>query len=1029
MGQPKHGEFPTKECAWQHDSFNKAASRSLTHSGDSDGHTCLPPTQQEASAPTSRSRSSSNSHDGSSNSNSSSSSARSASNGGSAHSLPRLLNPVSGFSVRRIREGPVSLHWPATAGSAAARGNNLHNLSPATAAKATEIAALAGGSRHAAAMQSLNAPWLPSNPLLCEQQQRQLLRLEPQKHELQHREKQQQQRQKNTPLTSSGVNSHTVAAARRQQEYPKQQQQQQQRHIEQTEQQQEEQEVATEEQKCRLHKLKQQLHSLGYKDNLDAKSCQLASRLLSDLVKSVGHFRALIIRYRELQQRLREETVAAAAAAAGQQREAAEAEKYKREAEAVHRQLRQQQRHQQQLQEELRSCRALVGTSGVIVTVSTVHVAVVSRPFCLQLPSLQLRFCCFISVAATYPVFAVINCPVVARSLVFTFLLVLSGRGAAAGDAAGASELLEQLRDGRQLLQQQLPRQQQNHEKEIEEMHELQKREDNAEKTELRLSLLSKEKELRELQEDFDALNASHQALRSASLKNRNSSRSSARPTTAASSSKACNRRLLLLRNTRGDATTERRLLLQRCNSLQKQLRAAQAEKEEVAAELKQWISRVMNFESGLQHAKEKATAAEKEQEVLRQKNCMEKIQAAKQEQRMQQQQEIRHLQQQLEAERKRNNEMREALLGLQAASKTAQRHAALLLQQQKRHEEQLQQQNMQQQQQQQPSWATCHEHAAAVAGSGAATNPAEPAAAVTPRRGASYNFQVCLDFKSWLSIIGCLALRLEQEKQRRSDACPASPLRQQQQQQLQQELQQLKLQQQKQQQMEQHLRSQLEAQAMTLAEHRKTVVDLQHQLLTAELERSRSAEAVSALEADKRKAEESIELLQQLLKQSEQQQWQLQRRVEAAEEVAAQQQQQQQQQKQQQQRQQQTEELVAHLTLTQAEGQQRQEALKAENAALQTELQQQQNQLRNAAAELEAATRRCIMAETDNESLIDKLDTLAAALAAKAAAEDTKSTAPALTALAPLSIAHPHEPAAAAAAAAASVRGSLRLR
>lgn len=74
----------------------------------------------------------------------------------------------------------------------------------------------------------------------------------------------------------------------------------------------------------------------------------------------------------------------------------------------------------------------------------------------------------------------------------------------------------------------------------------------------------------------------------------------------------------------------------------------------------------------------------------------------------MQQQQEIRHLQQQLEAERKRNNEMREALLGLQAASKTAQRHAALLLQQQKRHEEQLQQQNMQQQQQQQPSWATC---------------------------------------------------------------------------------------------------------------------------------------------------------------------------------------------------------------------------------------------------------------------------------------------------------------------------------
>lgn len=45
----------------------------------------------------------------------------------------------------------------------------------------------------------------------------------------------------------------------------------------------------------------------------------------------------------------------------------------------------------------------------------------------------------------------------------------------------------------------------------------------------------------------------------------------------------------------------------------------------------------------------------------------------------------------------------------------------------------------------------------------------------------------------------------------------------------------------------------------------------------------------MSALEADKRKAEESIELLQQLLKQSEQQQWQLQRRVEAAEEVAAQ--------------------------------------------------------------------------------------------------------------------------------------------
>lgn len=131
-------------------------------------------------------------------------------------------------------------------------------------------------------------------------------------------------------------------------------------------------------------------------------------------------------------------------------------------------------------------------------------------------PSLQLRFCCFISVAATYPVFAVINCPVVARSLVFTFLLVLSGRGAAAGDAAGASELLEQLRDGRQLLQQQLPRQQQNHEKEIEEMHELQKREDNAEKTELRLSLLSKEKELRELQEDFDALNASHQVLQHA---------------------------------------------------------------------------------------------------------------------------------------------------------------------------------------------------------------------------------------------------------------------------------------------------------------------------------------------------------------------------------------------------------------------------------------------------------------------------------------------------------------------------------
>lgn len=68
----------------------------------------------------------------------------------------------------------------------------------------------------------------------------------------------------------------------------------------------------------------------------------------------------LHLRYRELQQRLREETVSAAAAAAGQQREAAEAEKYKREAEAVHRQLRQQQRHQQQLQEELRSCRALL---------------------------------------------------------------------------------------------------------------------------------------------------------------------------------------------------------------------------------------------------------------------------------------------------------------------------------------------------------------------------------------------------------------------------------------------------------------------------------------------------------------------------------------------------------------------------------------------------------------------------------------------------------------------------------------------
>lgn len=193
-------------------------------------------------------------------------------------------------------EGPVSLHQPATAGFAAARGNNPHHLSPAAAAKATEIAALASGSRQAAAMKSLNAPWIPLNPLLYEQQQRQLLRLEPQKHDLQHREKQQQQRQKITPRTPSGVNSYTVAAALRQQEYPKQQRQQQQRHIDQTEQQQEEQEVATEEQKCRLHKLKQQLHSLGYKDNLDAKSCQLASRLLSDLVKSVGHFRALIIR-------------------------------------------------------------------------------------------------------------------------------------------------------------------------------------------------------------------------------------------------------------------------------------------------------------------------------------------------------------------------------------------------------------------------------------------------------------------------------------------------------------------------------------------------------------------------------------------------------------------------------------------------------------------------------------------------------------------------------------------------------------
>lgn len=131
-------------------------------------------------------------------------------------------------------------------------------------------------------------------------------------------------------------------------------------------------------------------------------------------------------------------------------------------------------------------------------------------------PSLQLRFCCLISVAAAYAVFALVNCPVVARSLDFIFLLVLSGRGAAAGDAAGASELLEQLRDGCQLPQQQLSRQQLNHEKEIGELHELQKPQDNEEKTKLRLLLLSKEKELRDLQGDFDALNASHQVLQRA---------------------------------------------------------------------------------------------------------------------------------------------------------------------------------------------------------------------------------------------------------------------------------------------------------------------------------------------------------------------------------------------------------------------------------------------------------------------------------------------------------------------------------
>ncbi|OEH76400.1 ubiquitin carboxyl-terminal [Cyclospora cayetanensis] len=109
-----------------------------------------------------------------------------------------------------------------------------------------------------------------------------------------------------------------------------------------------------------------------------------------------------------------------------------------------------------------------------------------------------------------------------------------------------------------------------------------------------------------------------------------------------------------------------------------------------------------------------------------------------------------------------------------------------------------------------------------------------------------------------------------------------------------------------------------------------------------------------------------SLETLQQQLQQSEERQWQLQRHLEVAQAAAEQ------------------------LTLAHAEGVQRQEALQAEKAALQAELQQQQQHLQGATAGLEAATRRCLAAEEDNEALIRKLDRLAAALAARAAAEDT---------------------------------------
>ncbi|OEH79334.1 hypothetical protein cyc_01710 [Cyclospora cayetanensis] len=74
-------------------------------------------------------------------------------------------------------------------------------------------------------------------------------------------------------------------------------------------------------------------------------------------------------------------------------------------------------------------------------------------------------------------------------------------------------------------------------------------------------------------------------------------------------------------------AAASGRVFLQRCRVLSRQLKAVQAEKEEISAELQQWVARSANGEAALQHAIGRATAAEAALAALQLKYSSQKLQ------------------------------------------------------------------------------------------------------------------------------------------------------------------------------------------------------------------------------------------------------------------------------------------------------------------------------------------------------------------------------------------------------------------